>query len=69
MRATTTGDKGEQHRAFEKIKRCNPSTVVVMIEDLPHTANQNDFLILGAEFFIDPSRNLDQWVKVIEGLL
>jgi DNA-binding NarL/FixJ family response regulator len=54
---------------LKKIKRRNPSTIVVMSEDLPHTPDQNDYLTLGAEFFIDPSHNLDRWAKTIEGLL
>ena len=63
------GPRANSVALLKKIKRHNPSTVVVMAEDLPHTPNQNAYLTLGAEFFIDPSRNLDQWVKVIEGLL
>ncbi len=54
---------------LKAIKRRDPSTVVVMAEDPPHTRNQIDYLKQGAQFFIDPSRDLDQWVTVIEGLL
>lgn len=51
---------------LQKIKRDNPSTVVIVFTSYPYPQYREKCMVLGADFFLDKSLGLDNVLAAIE---